>query len=584
MGPTNCALFPSRIHTFATYFEYMQSGINLRLFVTGLSYFFLLLVSQRGASMNLQTDTSVTDTLAMALPADSTDSMDSLAIDTVNVPSALASDLAPVPSSTFISKLFTDPILPFILVLLALFVITILVFRYLSNTLRKLRQGDETLSPGKAFDTAVLLEQSNATVNSLTYISAGMISLYLLYVGVKGTESAGYAMEWLNLLVRWAHVVVGIMWIGASFYFIFLENHLNRTEGVRDELAGNLWAIHGGGFYFLEKYKVAPSEIPKKLHWFKYEAYFTWITGVALLIIVYYMDAKAYLIDPSVADLSPATAIALGITTLIAGWFIYDTMCRSPLIKRQDLFALAGIIFITILAYVLTHLFNSRAAFIHVGALLGTIMAGNVFFNIIPSQKALVRAALTGEPLDAGLGKRAGQRSLHNNYITLPVIFIMISNHYPSTFGHKYNWIILLIIILGSAGIKHYWNLAERGIRKKQILAISAGMIIVLAVLTSPAVESTVANAMPVEFSEVNTIFQNRCVQCHSANPTDDQWKAAPNGVMYDTPEQIANMSDKILIRAVRTHTMPQGNKTKMTEEEREIVGRWILQGAKIPQ
>lgn len=561
----------------------MQSGVRVRHPFTGLLFSLLFLVSQGTTAAHLQADTlAVVDSLVA--PSGSAMPPDTAAIPAVNIAPEDPASVPAAATATFGEKLSADPLLPFVLILLALFIATISVFRYLSKTLRRLRLSAGGLNPGQEFDTAVLLEQSNATVNALSYISAGMLALYLMYVGVKGTETAGFAMEWLNLLVRWAHVIAGIMWIGASFYFIFLENHLNRTEGVREELAGNLWAIHGGGFYFLEKYKVAPSEIPKKLHWFKYEAYFTWITGVALLIIVYYMDAKAYLIDPSVADLSPATAISIGILTLIAGWFVYDAMCRSSLINRQDLFALAGIVFIAILSYVLTHLFNSRAAFIHVGALLGTIMAGNVFFTIIPSQKALVRAALTGEPLDAGLGKRAGQRSLHNNYITLPVIFIMISNHFPSTFGHKFNWIILLVIILGSAGIKHYWNLAERGIRKKHILAISAGMIVSLAILTSPAVESSVANAMPVEFGEVNAIFQSRCVQCHSANPTDDQWRAAPNGVMYDTPEQIANMADKIMTRTVRTHTMPQGNKTKMTEEEREIVGRWILQGAKIPQ
>ncbi|MCC6599218.1 MAG: urate hydroxylase PuuD [Crocinitomicaceae bacterium] len=390
-------------------------------------------------------------------------------------------------------------------------------------------------------------------------------------------------MEWLNLMVRWVHVVAGIMWIGASFYFIFLENNLNRTHNVREELAGNLWAIHGGGFYFLEKYKVAPQIIPRDLHWFKYEAYFTWLTGAGLLFIVYYMDAKSFLIDKSVADISSGTGIAIGIGTLVLGWILYDRMCKSPLIAKPKLFAIVGLIILTVISYFLAHVFNPRAAFIHVGALLGTIMAANVFFVIIPSQKALVKAAVTGMPLDASLGKKAGQRSLHNNYTTLPVIFIMISNHFPSTFGNEFNWIVLMVMTVASAGIKHYWNLVERGIVKRYILIVSVLMLLLLALFTSPAFEKTTEASPPVPFTEVNAIFQQRCVQCHSSAPTDDQWTSAPNGVMYDTPEQIQSMTDKILIRAVDTKTMPQGNKTGMTDEERMVLKRWIQQGAKIP-
>ncbi|NNE28761.1 MAG: urate hydroxylase PuuD, partial [Saprospiraceae bacterium] len=261
----------------------------------------------------------------------------------------------------------------------------------------------------------------------------------------------GYVMEWLNLLIRWAHVVAGIMWIGASFYFVFLENNLNRTKNIRNELAGNLWAVHGGGFYFLEKYKIAPKKIPKDLHWFKYEAYFTFITGFLLLVVVYYLDARAFLIDPSVADISIPMAITIGLASLAIGWIVYDRMCKSPLVEKPILFAIVGFILLTLMAYALTQLFNPRAAFIHIGAMIGGIMVGNVFFNIIPAQKAMVKAATIGEPLDPSLGKKAGQRSYHNNYFTLPVIFIMISNHFPSTFGHEFNWAILAAISLISA-------------------------------------------------------------------------------------------------------------------------------------
>jgi len=404
----------------------------------------------------------------------------------------------------------------------------------------------------------------------------------IIYILVKDTSMQGYVMEWLNLLVRWIHVVVGIMWIGASFYFIFLENNLNRTDGVRDELAGNLWAIHGGGFYFLEKYKVAPKELPKKLHWFKYEAYFTWLSGFVLLVVVYYMDAKAFLIDKTVADISIFTAIAIGIGTLVIGWVIYDLLCKSALVKHNTFFALIGFLLLIGFSFFLTQVFSARAAYIHVGSLIGTLMAGNVYFGIIPAQKALVKAAVTEQPLNASLGKKAGERSLHNNYLTLPVIFIMISNHFPSTFGHEYNWLVLMVITLASVGIKHFWNLHERGVRTKYILPVSIVALLSLAMVTSPLFEEVDENANEVTFSEVNNIMQLRCVQCHSASPTDDQWKKAPNGVMLDTPEQIAALSDKIMTRAVRTTSMPQGNKTNMTLEEREAIKNWILQGAKL--
>lgn len=487
-----------------------------------------------------------------------------------------------ISSQNFFDKLINDPLLPLVGVVLFILVVLFVVYKRLAESLRFLLEKDTNLAPSFKYDQKEKLSSYTATVNVLKIIMPIALCGYLLYVAVHNTGMQGYVMEWLNLLVRWTHVVVGIMWIGASFYFIFLENNLNRTKGVRDELAGNLWAIHGGGFYFLEKYKVAPPEIPSDLHWFKYEAYFTWISGFTLLVIVYYLDAKAFLIDPSKADISVATAIGIGICTLILGWIVYDWMCKSPIVKRSNWFALLGILLLLGVAYFLTHVFNSRAAYIHVGALMGTIMAWNVYFTIIPAQKALVKAATLGEPLDASLGKKAGERSLHNNYLTLPVIFIMISNHFPSTFGHQYNWAVLMIIALASAGIKHYWNLLERGQTKTYILVVSLVAIFSLALVTSPAFEERIDMAVPVSFQEAKAVIDLRCIQCHSASPTDDVWTVAPNGVMYDTPEQIKNMSDKIMARAVRSKTMPQGNKTNMTDEERLILKRWILQGAKI--
>ena len=477
-------------------------------------------------------------------------------------------------------KLLTDPAFVWVALLSALFLLARSFFDSLRRTLVAQLERDD-LSPGARFD----LEESRYTANASRKASGFFFFVLLLgyfcYEAVKGTPMSGYVMEWMNLAVRWTHVIAGIMWIGASFYFIFLENNLNRTHGLRDELAGNLWAIHGGGFYYVEKYKVAPQVIPKDLHWFKYEAYFTWLSGFALLFLVYYADAKAFMIDPTVADISVPAAIAIGVGSLVLGYVIYDIMCRSKLILNQGRFALVGTMILAVICYALTHLLSGRAAFIHVGAVIGTIMVGNVFFTIIPSQKALVRAAKTGQPLDATLGKKAGQRSLHNNYFTLPVVFIMISNHFPSTFGHSGNWIILMVIVVASMGIKHYWNLLDRGQSKPLVLAMSVLALVMLSFVISPAFEDTMDAAIPATFDEANAVIQRRCVQCHSASPTDDQWTAAPNGVMYDTPEQIKAMADKIMTRAVRTKTMPQGNKTGMTDEERTILKRWILQGAK---
>jgi len=428
-------------------------------------------------------------------------------------------------------------------------------------------------------ERAILIKQIKRVILVLTTI---LVVGFFTYESIKGTPMQGFVMEWLNLLIRWAHVVAGIMWIGASFYFVFLENNLNRTDGVRDELAGNLWAIHGGGFYFLEKYKVAPKQLPKNLHWFKYEAYFTWITGFSLLIVVYYMDAKSFLLDPQVADISTATAVMIGIGSMVLGWVVYDVLCKSPLIKKPLVFALVGFLILVASSYFFAQVFSSRAAYIHVGALIGTIMAWNVYFVIIPSQKALVKAAKLGQPLDATLGQKAGQRSLHNNYLTLPVIFIMISNHFPSTYGHEWNWVILLVITLTSAGIKHYWNLLERGEKSGYILPVSIIAMGSLAFVTSPAFEKQDDSIGEVTFTEANEIIQTRCIQCHSVTPTDDTWQIAPNNVTFDTPEQISAQSERIMIRTVRTKTMPLGNKTLMTDEERDKIKAWILQGSKL--
>lgn len=401
-----------------------------------------------------------------------------------------------------------------------------------------------------------------------------------IYWMIRGTAYEGHLMEWLNIVIRVMHFTFGIAWIGASFYFVFLENALNRTEGIRDELAGNLWAVHGGGFYYLEKYKVAPKNIPKHLHWFKYEAYFTWISGFALLFIIYYFNASAMLIDPNVMRLTTLQAIGISVGSFIVAWIIYDLLCKSSLAKTPILFALAGIIVLIGFAYFYSHVFSGRAAFIHFGAMIGSLMVGNVFFVIIPAQKAMVSAAKKGELPDAQKGKNALFRSISNNYFTLPVLFVMVSNHFPSTFGNKYQWIVLAAISIGAAGIKHWLNLREQGKLGVWVLPVSVVVLLAVAYVTAP--QPSNAKCKEISFAEVNAIIQQRCISCHSSKPTDNTYTAAPNGTKYDTPAEIVAKKDLIMQRVIITKTMPQNNKTNMMPEERDVIRCWIEQGAKI--
>ncbi|WP_426492383.1 urate hydroxylase PuuD [Hymenobacter sp. 102] len=423
------------------------------------------------------------------------------------------------------------------------------------------------------------------TLQGFAYALTVLAVVFVLAVGyqfAQGTAWEGHLMEWLNIVVRLMHITFGIAWIGASFYFVFLENALNRTDNVREELAGNLWAVHGGGFYYLEKYKLAPKEIPKALHWFKYEAYFTWLTGMSLLFVVYYFNAGSMLIDPKVLDLGPLTGVAIGLGSFAVAWLLYHVLCRTPLVKNNLAMTVLGVLICTAFAWFYCQVFSARAAYIHFGAMLGTLMVGNVFFIIIPAQKAMVKAATEGLPLDPELGKHAGLRSLHNNYFTLPVLFVMVSNHFPSTFGHSYPWAVLAAIVLGTAGVKHWLNLREKHQATGLVLPLAAGLLLAVAFVTAPSTEATSAAACTpnVTMAQVQAVVQQRCARCHSATPTDDVFKTAPNGVVYDTPEDIIRLQDKIMQRVVITKTMPQNNKTQMTQEERDLIRCWIEQGA----
>ncbi|MEJ7611250.1 MAG: urate hydroxylase PuuD [Ferruginibacter sp.] len=302
--------------------------------------------------------------------------------------------------------------------------------------------------------------------------------------------------------------------------------------------------------------------------------------GFCLLFVVYYFNAAAMLIDKNVLDISPLAGIGIGLGSFVVGWILYDVLCKSPLRKKNLLFTVTGVLLATAIAYGYSLLFNSRAAYIHIGALLGSIMVANVFFVIIPAQKAMVKAAREGKPLDPQLGKNAGLRSLHNNYFTLPVLFVMISNHFPSTFGNENSWLILAIITLGTAGVKHYLNLREKGQLSVWVMPVSVLVLIAAVMISAP--EKPGACNTTVGFTEVNLIIQSRCVSCHSSKPTDEFYTAPPNGISYETPGEMVKLKDKIMQRVVVTKTMPQNNKTNMTQKERDIIRCWIEQGASL--
>jgi uncharacterized membrane protein len=387
-----------------------------------------------------------------------------------------------------------------------------------------------------------------------------------------------YVLDWLNLALRFAHVITGIAWIGSSFYFIWLDLRLNvpPRNPESPEVAGDLWAVHGGGFYHAQKYKVAPGTLPEPLHWFKWEAYFTWITGFLLFTVVYYANAGALLVDPAVAAVSEPVAIAVSALLLPAGWLVYDGLCRSGLSGRA--FLGAGLLLALALCYGLTQLFAGRGAFLQAGVMLGTLMAANVWRVIIPSQKALVAAKERGESPDAALGLRAKQRSVHNNYLTLPVVFTMISPHFAFLYAHAWNWLVLFLVFLAGAFVRHWFNLRNQGRRGIGWVIAALAIGVALAFFLAPRAPADSATT----FAEANRVIQSRCVACHSASPTHPTAPVAAAGVMLDTPREIAAWAARIHDRAVVTRTMPLANLTGMTDEERALLAGWFAAGAPV--
>ena len=397
-----------------------------------------------------------------------------------------------------------------------------------------------------------------------------------------------YTVNWLHLLARWAHILTGAAWIGTSFYFIFLNNSIRPPDNDQDSgpaVKGVVWMVHGGAFYRTTKYDGAPEKLPTTLHWFKWEAYLTWISGMAMLALIYWGQARAYMVDPAVADLTTGQAVAIGMGTIVGGWVVYDLLVKT-LWRRPKVVAVVGVSLLTGLAYALTHVLSARAAYIHVGAVIGTIMAANVFFNIIPNQRVMVDAMLEGKTPDTSKGAAGAMRSLHNNYLTLPVLFIMVSNHFPFTYGSTEGWAVLVAISVIGAMARHWFNLHEQGTKNQWLLPAAALALISLAFamkpadrLPAPEATAAAATAAPT-WSEVHTIFQARCVSCHSAQPTQEGFLEPPLGMMMDTPEQVEAKKDTIHERAVVLKTMPIGNITQMTDEERSILDAWYKAGA----
>jgi len=392
-----------------------------------------------------------------------------------------------------------------------------------------------------------------------------------------------YISDWLNLLVRWLHMIAGIAWIGSSFYFVWLDNHLQPPKQEADRnrgVGGELWSVHGGGFYHAQKYRVAPAVLPETLHWFKWEAYTTWLSGIFLTALIYWYGAGIYLIDPTVADLSPWQAVTIAVGFIGGGWVIYDLLCKSALARDARLFGLVLLLGCSLLAWGLCQLFSGRGAYLHFGAVLGTIMAANVFFVIIPGQKKMVAAAARGETPDPEHGIRGKQRSVHNTYFTLPVLFTMISNHFAMTYNHEYNWAILVAISLAGALVRVYFVARHSG-RASPLPIVAAGVLL-LTVAVALAPRSTATTSGSVDFDAVRTVVQQRCTTCHAASPEHPGFQAAPAGVVLETDAQIAAEALRIHQQTVVTRVMPIGNLTNITEAERDLIDRWYRAGAKV--
>ncbi|TIN77100.1 urate hydroxylase PuuD [Mesorhizobium sp.] len=397
--------------------------------------------------------------------------------------------------------------------------------------------------------------------------------------------------DWLSFAVRWLHIVTSIAWIGSSFYFVALDLGLRQRPGMPVGAFGEEWQVHGGGFYHIQKYLVAPTEMPEHLTWFKWESYATWLSGFAMLCVVYYAGADLFLIDPNVLAMSVPTGILLSLATIGVGWVVYDLLCRSPL-GRSDtglMLVLYGVL--VFIAWGLTHLFTGRAAFLHLGAITATIMSANVFMVIIPNQKIVVADLIAGRKPDPKYGKIAKQRSLHNNYLTLPVLFLMLSNHYPLAFATQFNWVIASLVFIIGVLIRHYFNTmhARKGNPTWIWLAAAVLFVVIIWLSTAPKVLTGEVKASSTaqvyiasaHFPAVRDTVLGRCSMCHAQEPSYEGIYHAPKGVMLDTDAGIAGQAREIYLQAGRSHAMPPANVTHITDKERTLLVAWFEEAGK---
>ncbi len=390
-------------------------------------------------------------------------------------------------------------------------------------------------------------------------------------------------VESISAVLRWLHVIAGIAWIGSSFYFIHLDLSLKPRPGLPEGVKGDEWQVHGGGFYHMMKYMVAPAKMPDSLTWFKWEAYTTWLSGFALLVLIYCIGANLFLIDKSVLDMTAAQAAGIAFVSLAISWLVYEALCRSALGKHEVALALVGYVYLVALTYGFTHVFSGRGAFTQIGALIGTIMVANVFIIIIPYQKKTVEAMLAGKEPDALWGILGKQRSVHNNYLTLPVVFLMLSNHYPLFYATRYNWLIVAIVLLIGPVIRHFFNSRHEGKGSPWwTWAVAAAGMAAVAWLSAVGSETELSGALqpPPQFKQVANIVISRCSMCHAREPVWAGIPAAPEGVLLDTDAQIRLHARLIDIAAVRSHAMPPGNITEMTNKERLVLASWLAAGA----
>lgn len=382
---------------------------------------------------------------------------------------------------------------------------------------------------------------------------------------------------WLQLGVRWLHVVAGVVWIGTSFYFVWLNNKIRHAPDLPEGSEAELWAVHGGGFYRVLKY-ARLSKLPETLHWFKWEAYTTWLSGFSLLVLLFYLKADVLLIDSAKADVTPLAATVIGVGVLVVGWFVYDWICKSALLDDPPFFVALSIVLISAVIFGLTQVFTARAAYVHTGALIGTLMAGNVFFIIIPAQKELVAAIDAGREPDSRLGTHAALRSLHNNYLTLPVLFIMISSHFPFTFGDDQGWAVLAGLTLVGALIRHWFNLRGQGHRNMWALPVAALGMLTLAYVTIPDTGLPSVDPATVSMDDGVAIITTRCAPCHSSTPSQPGFTAPPKDIIFDTPAEMVTNASMIKAQAISTRNMPLGNLTGITDDERAILSVWLDQ------